>query len=230
VKGLYFVLSVRQDGFTQMIENNNPLVKILTKQKFIQYIFVFIILFSCVSELHSQYTYPERNKWQKPHQVIKCLDIKPGSTVADIGVGDGYFIFRLANAVTQTGKAYAVDISDYHIKQIEKEAQKRNIPWIEVIKAKTMDPCLTTRSVDLVFICNTYHHLKNRITYFKKLKKTLKPMARIAIIDYLPQHAPFPGHGTSTVLIINEMREAGFFLEKQYDFLPRQNFLVFIEK
>ena len=52
-------------------------------------------------------------------------------------------------------------------------------------------------------------------------------MARIAIIDYLPQHAPISGHGTSTVLIIDEMRKAGYFLQKQYDMLPRQNFLIF---
>jgi arsenite methyltransferase len=213
-----------------MIQNKNPMVKILIKRKFLQYLFVFLIFFTWVSELHAQYTYPERKNWQMPQLVIKYLDIKPGSTVADIGVGDGYFIFRLANVVTQTGKAYAVDISDYHIKQIKKEVQKRNMPWIEVIKAKTMDPCLPDKSVDLVFICNTYHHLKNRITYFKNLKKVLKPMARVAIIDYLPQHAPISGHGTSTVLIINEMRKAGYFLQKQYDILPRQNFLIFIRR
>jgi ubiquinone/menaquinone biosynthesis C-methylase UbiE len=213
-----------------MIQNNHPLVEILIKRKLIPYHFVVLIIFSWVSELHAQYTYPERKNWQKPQLVIKYLDIKPGSTVADIGVGDGYFIFRLANAVAQTGKAYAVDISDYHIKQIKKEVQKRNMPWIEVIKAKTMDPCLPDKSVDLVFICNTYHHLENRITYFEDLKKVLKPMARVAIIDYLPQHAPISGHGTSTVLIIDEMRKAGYFLQKQYDILPRQNFLIFIRR
>ncbi|MDJ0816782.1 MAG: hypothetical protein QNJ58_11295 [Desulfobacterales bacterium] len=71
---------------------------------------------------------------------------------------------------------------------------------------------------------------KNRIIYFKNLKKVLKPMARIAIIDYLPQHAPISGHGTSTVLIIDEMRKAGYFLQKQYDILPRQNYLIFLER
>jgi ubiquinone/menaquinone biosynthesis C-methylase UbiE len=213
-----------------MIQKNDPLVKILTIRKSIKFLFVFLTIFLWVSELHAQYTYPERKNWQKPQLVIKYLDIKPGSTVADIGVGDGYFIFRLANAVTKNGKAYAVDISDYHLKQIKKEVQKRNMPWIEIIRAKTMDPCLPDKSVDLVFICNTYHHLENRITYFKNLKNVLKPMARIAIIDYLPQHAPISGHGTSTVLIIDEMRKAGYFLQKQYDILPRQNFLIFIRR
>jgi ubiquinone/menaquinone biosynthesis C-methylase UbiE len=213
-----------------MILKNNPLVKIMIKRKLIPYLFVFLIVFSGVSELHAQYTTSERKNWQKPQLVIKYLDIKPGSTVADIGVGDGYFIFRLANAVTQTGKAYAVDISDYHIKQIKEEVQKRNTPWIEVIKAKAMDPRLPDKSVDLVFICNTYHHLTDRITYFKNLKKALKPMARVANIDYLPQHAPISGHGTSTVSIMDEMRKAGYLLQEQYDFLPRQNFLIFTSK
>jgi ubiquinone/menaquinone biosynthesis C-methylase UbiE len=191
---------------------------------------VLLIIFVWVSGLHAQYTTPERKNWQKPQLVIKHLDIKPGSIVADLGVGDGYFIFRLADAVTQTGKAYAVDISDYHLQKIKEEVQKRNTSWIEVIKAEAMDPRLPDKSVDLVFICNTYHHLTDRITYFKNLKKALKPMARIAIIDYLPQHAPISGHGTSTVLIMDEMRRAGYLLQKQYDFLPRQNFLIFTSK
>ena len=40
-----------------------------------------------------------RSGWQLPDRVLASLDIQPGARVADIGSGDGYFTFLLANAV-----------------------------------------------------------------------------------------------------------------------------------
>src|SRR5688572_22080279 len=54
---------------------------------------------------------PKRDAYQKPHEVLKALDLKPGETIADIGAGTGYFTFRLAHHVGDKGKVYAVDVS-----------------------------------------------------------------------------------------------------------------------
>ena len=37
---------------------------------------------------------PKRDEYQKPHEVLTALNIKPGETIADIGAGSGYFTFR----------------------------------------------------------------------------------------------------------------------------------------
>src|SRR4026208_1130367 len=54
---------------------------------------------------------PKRDEYQKPHEVLTALNIKPGETIADIGAGPGYFTFRLAHHVGNKGKIYAVDVS-----------------------------------------------------------------------------------------------------------------------
>src|ERR1035437_3111245 len=54
---------------------------------------------------------PQRDAYQKPHEVIMALDLREGEAVADIGAGSGYFTFRLASHVGDKGRVYAVDVS-----------------------------------------------------------------------------------------------------------------------
>ena len=53
---------------------------------------------------------PERDQDQKPAQVIEALALKPGTHVADLGAGSGYFTRRFVEAVAETGKVYVIDI------------------------------------------------------------------------------------------------------------------------
>src|SRR5215470_14968875 len=52
---------------------------------------------------------PKRDAWQKPHEVIQALALKPDAVVADIGAGTGYFAVRLARMLPKS-KVYAVDV------------------------------------------------------------------------------------------------------------------------
>jgi hypothetical protein len=86
--------------------------------------------------------------------------------------------------------------------------------------------------LDLVFTCNTYHHLAERPTYFARLKQYLRTDGRIAIIDYARGSgflARVFGHATADTVVRDEMRSAGYTLEAAFDILPRQSFLVFTE-
>src|SRR5512142_744661 len=53
---------------------------------------------------------PARDAWQKPDEVVGALQLREGETVADVGAGSGYFTLRLAKAVGERGRVYAVDI------------------------------------------------------------------------------------------------------------------------
>ena len=52
---------------------------------------------------------PDRDRDQKPSQVVEALALRPGMAVADLGAGSGYFTRRLTEAVTDSGKVYAID-------------------------------------------------------------------------------------------------------------------------
>jgi predicted methyltransferase len=170
-----------------------------------------------------------RDTWQNAEQVVQSLGIRPGDRVADLGSGGGYFTFRLSPAVGPTGKVYAVDVDSDMLEDLARLAKKSGYGNIEPILAKYDDPSLPDPGVDLIFTSNVYHHIEGRSKYFANAAKYLHPGGRVAIIDYNGKHwtASFIGHYTPAEVIKKEMEEAGFRVEREFDFLDRQAFLVF---
>jgi ubiquinone/menaquinone biosynthesis C-methylase UbiE len=170
---------------------------------------------------------PERDVWQMPDRVIATLNLKPGQIVADIGAGTGYFAVRLAKS-TAAPKVYAVDIEPSMVSYLRERAAQEGLKNITPLQASADQPNLP-EAVDLVLIVDTYHHIGDRETYFGKLRKFIRPGGRIAIIDFTedspegpPKEFRFPAEKFKS-----EMEAAGYKLAAQYDFLPRQRFLIF---
>lgn len=181
----------------------------------------------------ARYERTERIDWQKPDEIIKALNLRHGAVVADIGAGSGYFTRRFAKAVAAGGKVYAVDIDQDILGFLKGAARKENLNNIEIIVSKEDDPVLPENSVDLVFFCDTTHHLTNRVAYYRTLSRALKPDARIAIVDFPPEanekgHCPHePDELVPRWQVIQEAEQAGFKLVEEFSFLPRQYFLIF---
>jgi ubiquinone/menaquinone biosynthesis C-methylase UbiE len=170
-----------------------------------------------------------RDRWQQPDVVIPSLALQPGHHVADLGAGGGYFTFHLADAVGPTGKVYAVDIDKGNLEYIANQAAKKGYRNVETILAKPDDPLLPAAGVDLIFTCNTYHHLTERTVYFQSATRYLKPDGRVAIIDLSGKSWIFRifGHWTPKETSQREMEAAGYTLTNEFDFLSRQMFQVF---
>src|ERR1017187_7401718 len=166
---------------------------------------------------------PSRDEWQKPHDVVMALDLKPTDVIADIGAGTGYFARRFAH---HAGKVYAVDIDEKLLAIASKDAP----PNLTTVLAAGDDPRLPERSVDTIFFCDVLHHIENRPAYYTKLARALKPGGRIVVIDFYPKPAPVgppPSMKLSDQAVIAEFRDAGFTLVKRLDILPYQYFLFF---
>jgi ubiquinone/menaquinone biosynthesis C-methylase UbiE len=173
---------------------------------------------------------PDRDKWQKPKEVIKALKLKPGDIIADIGAGTGYFTRRLALAVFPTGKALGLDIEPSMVKYMKEDAHKLGLNNYKARIVGPDAPGLKPQSVDLIFLCNTYHHIKKRETYFKKLIQALKRGGRVVIIDFQKRSLPVgppPEKKISKDQVIREFSQAGYRLVRFLDFLPYQYFLEF---
>jgi len=173
---------------------------------------------------------PERNAWQKPDLVIDSLGLKQGDEVADLGAGSGYFTFRLARAVGLTGKVYAVDLEQKMLDYIDQRAQKEQLENIQTILADPNDPHLGSASVDLIFICDTLHHVSNRDKYYPLLARALRPGGRLVNIDFHKRQLPVgppPEMKIAKKDCIKEIESGGFRLLQEFDFLKYQYFLVF---
>lgn len=170
---------------------------------------------------------PSRDAWQKPHEVIHALALPPNATVADIGAGTGYFSMRLANMLPK-GEVFAVDTEPDMVKYLGERAKREGLKNVTPVSGKPDDPRLPQK-IDLALMVDVYHHIGDRVGYFRKLSTYLKPGARVAIIDFRmdspdgpPKAARIPPER-----IKSELKSAGYELMQEHSFLPEQNFLIF---
>ena len=171
-----------------------------------------------------------RDSWQQPERVIETLGLEPGDRVADLGSGSGYFTLRLARAVGPTGKVYAVDVDEEMNDYLRERARDAGLDNVEVILGEYEDPLLPDGEIDLLLIVNTYHHIHERPSYFRNVQTDLAPDGRVAIVEFDGSKgwlARLMVHSVPKPEMIGEMREAGYRLDQDLDFLDRQSFLIF---
>jgi cyclopropane fatty-acyl-phospholipid synthase-like methyltransferase len=170
---------------------------------------------------------PARDEWQKPHQVIQALHLAPDARVADIGAGTGYFSVRLAH-MTPKGRVYAVDVEPDMVKYLADRAKREKLTNLQAVQSSSADPRLPEK-VDRVLLVDVYHHIGERVEYFKNLREYLKSNARVAIIDFHKDSriGPPASDRLPAEQVIAEMKQAGYSLAATNDFLPNQYYLIF---
>ena len=119
-----------------------------------------------------------------------------------------------------------VDIEPAMVFYLNDRARHEGLHNLVSVLAAPDDPHLP-RPVDLVFLCDTYHHIDGRIGYFQRLREQLRPGGRIAIVDFRVESSRGPAHKLARDEVQREMEAAGYRLAESLDFLPEQYFLVF---
>jgi len=173
---------------------------------------------------------PERDAWQKPDEVIAFLRIGSGGRIADLGAGTGYFTVRLARAVGESGKVYAIEIEPKLVQHLNERSAKAGLTQVVPVLAAPDDPKLEEQSVDQVLIVDTYHHIDDRVAYLRRLANALRLGGTVAVVDFKPGELPVgppPGHKLAAEKVIEEFQEAGYLLDRRSDALPYQYVLVF---
>ena len=173
---------------------------------------------------------PARDAWQKPDEVVGAMGLAPGDRVADIGAGTGYFTRRFARAVGERGVTYAVDIEPNMLQHIAQRATEDGQSNIVPVLATPDNPMLAPGSVDVIFICDTIHHIENRAGYYQVLKRDFAPGGRVVIVDFKKEELPVGPPMEMKIAkedLIAELAGAGFQLSEERDFLPYQYFLIF---
>jgi predicted methyltransferase len=171
---------------------------------------------------------PGRDEKLHINRVMDILSIAPGKTVADIGAGSGWFTVRAAKRVTESGVVYAVDINPEAIHHIADRAQQEHLRNVKTVLSKPDNPELPAATVDAVLLLKTYHEVATPILLLRNLRASLRPNARVGVID---RTGNGEDHGVQKEVVVREAEQAGYRLLEEHDDLVKADkmdyFLVF---
>ena len=173
---------------------------------------------------------PAREEWQKPDHVVGLLNLQAGQNVADVGAATGYFTRRMAKKVVPGGIAVAVDIEPGFFPYIDARAVAENQDNIFTRKAEADNPRLGVGNFDLIFICDTLHHIDHRAEYYAWLQRALRSGGRVVVVDFFKEMeipvGPKPAMRISHQALKAEFVAAGFRVDVDVETLPYQYILT----
>lgn len=129
-------------------------------------------------EAESREIYRERDK------IMEAAGIKPGMMVADIGAGSGFFTEIFARRVGPSGKVYAVDIKKEFVERIDQRAKEQGLSNIATVLCTDKDTKLPPNSIDVAFLCDTYHHFEYPARTLASIHRALRPGGMLVVVDF----------------------------------------------
>lgn len=179
---------------------------------------------------------PRREEWEKTSKMIEAIGLKPGTRVADIGSGPGYFTIKFARLVGEQGKVFAIDTVKEHLDYVSASAAKNGLKNIQPVQTSDHSIGMGEEKVDVAWMCSLYHIVyvtfneKAKDEFVESIKKTLNPGGVLYVVDnglvpdgVLPYHAPYIDKN----LLIGQLEYYGFKYEKEYQFIPQRYILKF---
>lgn len=186
--------------------------------------------FSDLDKWVERFEEPAREEWQKPDLVVELLDLKPGQNVADIGAGTGYFTRRMAKKILPGGLAVAVELEPAFFTYIQKRSIEEKQDNLLTQLALPDSPRLAVGTYDVIFICNTLHHIEHRAEYYAWLRRALRPGGRVVIVDFFKEMeipvGPPPAMRLAPGSLRLEFEAAGFAVSVDAETLPYQYILT----
>lgn len=188
-----------------------------------------------VKQFVGRFEIESREVFTRRKEIVAACKIQPGQTVADIGAGTGLFTRMFSEAVGKDGRVIAVDIAQKFLNHIQEASRAAGQQNVDTVLCKADSTELPPESIDIAFICDTYHHFEFPLKTMSSLQKALKPGGRVILIDFRRIE------GTSTAWVMDHVRagqedfeaeiaQAGLKKVSEERELLKENYFVVFEK
>lgn len=184
-----------------------------------------------VDEFVKRFEIESREVYARRNEIVAACKLVPGQTVADIGAGTGLFTRLFAEAVGENGRVVAVDIAQKFLDHIATTSREAGLKNIDTVLCTADSTELPPHSVDVAFICDTYHHFEFPLKTMTSLRGALKPNGRVIVIDF----RKIPGVSSDFVMghvrapqsvFESEIVAAGFLKSREEGELLSENYFV----
>ncbi len=187
-----------------------------------------------VAEWIDRFEGESREIYALRHAIADAVGIEAGDVVADVGAGTGLFVPLFAARAGSDGHVYALDIAPKFAAHIRDRVDEAGLAGVSVVLSRERSITLPRDSIDIVFLCDVYHHLEYPQTVLASIRRALRPPGRLVVIDF----ERIPGATRPWILghvragretVIEEIQAAGFVLEEMdaVDGLKENYFLRF---
>jgi predicted methyltransferase len=171
-----------------------------------------------------------REAFRARKEIVAACCLKPGMNVADVGAGSGLFTRLFAAEVAPGGTVYATDIAENFLKHIAETCKADGIKNVKTVLAKTDTSGLAPDSVDLIFLCDVYHHFEFPQKTLASLRAALKGGGRLIVVDYRREKGKTPDWLMKHIragqeVVTAEIEAAGFKLKREEKFL-KDNYMI----
>lgn len=173
-----------------------------------------------VARLTQRFESESREVFKHRNEIVELIGLRAGQAVADIGAGTGFFSNLFARAVGSRGKVYAVELGPKLVEHLRELAHAMNLPWMEAVQSTHTSTNLPPESIDVAFVCDTYHHFENWRAMLASIHRALRPGGQLVLIEF---HR-IPGKSRQWLLdhvragqetFTREIEQAGFRLIRQ---------------
>jgi predicted methyltransferase len=177
---------------------------------------------------------PGREVYDRRAAIEAATGLKPGMHVADVGAGTGLFTLAFARAVGPQGRVHAVDVSRPFAENILRRARAQGLANVDIVVNTQSDSGLPTDSIDLAFVCDTYHHFERPRAMLDSIRRALRAGGVLVVVDY----ERIEGRSSRWVLqhvrdgkdeVRREIEAAGFRLVTDEPVLEQNFFLRFVK-
>ncbi|MGE3171523.1 MAG: class I SAM-dependent methyltransferase [Planctomycetota bacterium] len=118
-------------------------------------------------------------------RIAGLLGLRQGMDVADIGAGTGLFTRMFAPKVAPEGTVYAVEIAPKFVDHLRADATRRGHDNVKVVLCDERSTALPAASVDVVFVCDTYHHFEYPQHTLASIRAALRPGGELVVVDFI---------------------------------------------
>ena len=167
--------------------------------------------------------------------IVEAMSLAEGMVVADVGAGTGLFTTEIAKRVGEEGMVFAIDIVPDFLERIRERVAASELDNVHIVHGKERETTLPPASIDLAFLCDTYHHIEYPKAYLHSLRETMRPGASLVLIDLeriegktAPNWLEHVRAGKETV--IAELEQAGFVLQSEKQGLLEENYFLFFRR
>lgn len=176
-----------------------------------------------------------REVFAKRREIVAACGIKAGCEVADIGAGTGLFTRLMAAEVGDLGTVFAVDIAAEFLDHVRRRCEETKIENVQTVQCLPHSAELAPDSIDLAFVCDTYHHFEFPYRMLASIRAALRPQGRLIVVDFRKIEGESSAWVMSHVragqeVVEAEIVQAGFVKLHESAELLKENYLVIFAK